>query len=206
MAKRHVENAIRSEKGSKDSIVDMIPITHGFEKERILPPHDGIRRKQVEPVLGIETEYNPETPLGHLVDINILQTDPKYADDLRTFAIASWQDADGEVGNGKTVEVATEAIQALVAHMQASEDSTNSAVADGGHSIRTVLSENFGVVPDAVEDRLLNGDPVNSIRSAAFTLESHPKIETQPDYGPIKFRNEAYRYALTEHAVALYEK
>lgn len=184
----------------------MIPIAHRFQQERILPHHDGIRRKQVEPVLEIETEYNPKTPLGHLVDIDILQTDPEDADDLRTFAIASWRDADGEVVNGETKGVATEAIEALIAHMQASDGGTSSAVADGGVSIRTVLSENFGAVPEAVEERLLNGDPVDTLRSAAFTLEGHPEIETRADYGPITFRNEAYRYTLTEQAVALYER
>jgi hypothetical protein len=205
MSKAHVERVIRFQKGSTDSIVDIIPIAHGFWDQEYVPGHDGIRRKQVEPKIDITTTYNVKTPLRHLVEAGILQTDPEDHSDLRTFAVAPWQGADGEIVNGETQEAAEEAIEALIAHMRASEGGTSPAVADGGVTIRSVVAENFGTVPEAVENRLQNGDPVSTIRSAAFAIQNNPKVKTRDDYGPIVFRNEAYRYTLTERAVKLYE-
>lgn len=206
MAYTDVEKHIRSEKGSKDSIEDMIAVTHGFWEENILPNHEGVRRKQVETLLGIDPEYTLKTSLKHLTKIDILKTDPEDADDLRTFAVAPWRGADGDIVNGESQEAAEEAIEVLIAHMRASEGGTSPAVADGGVTIRSVLAEHFSIVPEAVENRLRSGDPVNTIRSAVFAIRDHPEVETRDDYGPIVFRNEAYRYTLTERAVTLYER
>lgn len=80
-------------------------------------------------------------------------------------------------------------------------------MADGaGITVRTVVANEFDVMPEAVEQYLRKGDQVDKLNDAIEAIEDHDDIETRDNYGKIGFRNVAYRYRLTEKAVGLVEQ
>lgn len=85
-----------------------------------------------------------------------------------------------------------------------SDDST--AVADGaGTTLRQVVADALPepVAGPGVDANLRGGDPVEKLRTVVPEIKSSP-FSTTEDYGNITFRNQAYRYTLTETAAELY--
>lgn len=88
------------------------------------------------------------------------------------------------------------------------DEGSPSVAADGaGTTIRSEVADHFDLKPDAVEQHLRTGDPVDKLNGAVEAIEDDDHdLETGDDYGSIIFINQAYRYRLTSHAVGLYEE
>ena len=208
MAKGHVRHALYAQNGRDRSIEDQIHVAHNMWDNGFGQLSDGLKRSNTENELDIELEFTPETVLENLYGAGVVEKEPEDFEDLMTYAIAQWID-DGEIVNGEVTENAEEAIDALIEHMHEEDPSTGSsgAVADGaGVTIRQVVSDELEVVPSAVEAALRDGDAVDKIRQVVGVLREHPDVETGEEYGTITFRNEAYRYRLSEPAERLYRK
>lgn len=208
MARYHVEIVIFLLKGGKDSIADIVSVAHAMAKENIGPSHQGLKEKKLEDRLSVSLEFEPGTVLEHLMDLGLVEKEPEEFEDLRTYAIAAWKGTDGEIVNGNVDGAANEGIEALIDHMQDTDADTSGtpAIADGGTTIRSVLSDHFGVEDDDVESRLRSGDPVDTLNGAVEGIQEEPAISTRGDYGEIVFRFGAYRYRLTAEAVQLYNR
>jgi hypothetical protein len=207
MSDFHARTVVHYLNDHTDSTQDQVDVLLAMDDEGIHPSHDGIRRKQVEDVLGISLEYRASTSLGHLVQIGMLERDPEVYEDLRTFVIADWLSTDGEIVNGRVRQVAEEAIDAIIEHVHDTDRTggDSEALADGsGVSLRRILAGALDVDPPAdVEERLREGDLVLNVRDAVEAIEDHPAVSTRDDYGMIRFRNEAYRYRLSDRAINL---
>lgn len=207
MAQRHAELVIRTLNGRHGSVDDQVTSLHGMVNKNIGPNHEGVRRSNLESTLGVSLSHQAETVLENLVDIDLVEKDPEDFDDLRTYAIAEWLGNDGEIVNGEVEETAEDGLENLIQHMQDTDPTTGGspAVTDGaGTTVRSVLSNSLGVAPNAVENHLRSGDAVANLREAVTVIENHPDLSTRSDYGKIIFRNEAYRYRLTDTAITLY--
>lgn len=207
MSKYHIILVVYFLNGHADSVSDQVDILVGMHDEGIHPAHDGIRRKQVEGVLGVSLEYRARTSLRHLFRAGLVERDPEVADDLRTFVIADWLGADGEIVNGRVAEVTEEAIEALIRHIHDTDPSEEETevIADGsGVPLRRVLAEGLDLPPADLEDYLRKGDLVRNLREAVQIIEEHPAVSSRDDYGMILFRNEAYRYRLADRAMDLF--
>lgn len=205
MTNEHAERYIRTEKRSTWSVDDQVQISHEMWEERIGPNHDGLTENQTENELDLDLEFNVGTSIGHLVEIDVLEEVTPSGPDF--YAISERLD---EIINGRVDEVAGEDTEALINHMQDDdppEDQERSAVADGARdTIRSILSHEFDVVPDAMEQYLRNGDQVEKLNTAVQTIKDHDEIEKRDDYDEIIFRRGSHRYRLTEEQVARYER
>jgi len=202
----HTEYTIWSLNGTHNSIEEQIEVSHRLFEEGIGPSRDGIKRSDIESELGIGLDFAPKTVIENLRSTGIVSRSPETFDELRTFVIATWIGSDGEIVNGEVANVAEEGIEAVIDHMQATDPTNGSpAVADGGTTVRDVLSSEFGVPRQNVEARLHAGDWVKNLQRAAAVLERDSEISTRDEYGTILFRNEAYRYTLTKLAMDLYK-
>jgi hypothetical protein len=180
-----------------------------MENQNIGPNHEGLRRSNLESALGISLSHQPKTVLEHLVDIGLVERDPEDFEDLNTYAIAEWLGNDGEIVNGEVEETAEDGLEALIQHMQDTDPSTGNSPAipdGGGPTVRSALSNGLGVAPTMIENHLRSGDAVENLREAVGIIENHPDLSTRSDYGKIIFRNEAYRYRLTNTAIQLYNR
>jgi len=207
MSEFHARAVVHFLNGRDLSVRDQADILIAMESEGIFPSHDGIRRNQAEHVLGVSLDYQASTSLDNLVQIGMLERDPEVFDDLRTFVIADWLGTDGEIVNGRVRQVAEEAIDAIIEHVHDTDPAggDSEALADGsGVSLRRILARALDVDPPAdIEERLREGDLVDNVRDAVEAIEDHPAVSTRDDYGMIRFRNEAYRYRLSDRAINL---
>lgn len=207
MAIHHVELTVRAFLGHTDSVDDQVSILIEMDHHGISTPDSGIRRNAIEGVLGLSLDYRPGTSLDHLVEKGFVARTPEEYEDLGTFAIAEWLGSDGEIVNGRVDEVAEDAIEALIDHVHETDPSAppGDAVADGsGLPLRDILADEFGIAPSELEDRLRSGDLVLNLREAVNAIEDHPLLTTANEYGSIQFRNEAYRYYLSDQAQELF--
>lgn len=206
MSRVHAELVVRFLNGHTDSVDDQVRVLIGMDEESLGPASDGIRRRQVEDELGISLEFRARTSLRNLIQIGLIERDPASPDDLRTFVIAEWIGPDGEIVNGRVAEVAEEAIEALIHQIHDTDlpEGESGVVADGsGVPLRQVLSDGLDIPVDDVEANLRSGDLLRNLREAVQVVEEHPVVSTRDDYGMMIFRNEAYRYRLTERADTL---
>jgi len=205
MTKEHAERYIRIEKRGTRSVDDQVTISHGKWDQNIGPNDDGLREDEIEDELDLDLDYNVGTSLDHLVEIDVIEevipSGPDY------YAISERLD---DVINGRVDEVAAEDIEALIDHMQDDdppEEEETTAVADGGGvTIRSLLSDEFDVLPDTMEHFLRRGDQVEKLNTAVETINENEEIEKREDYDEITFRRGAHRYRLTEEQVARYER
>jgi len=205
MTKEHAERYIRVEKRNTQSVDDQVAISHAMWEEDIGPEHGGLKADEIEHVLELDLDYNIGTSVSHLVEIDVLDVVSAPGPDY--YAISERLD---EIVLGKVEEVATEDVEALIAHMQEddpSEGDESPAVADGARTtIRSVLSTEFDVVPDALEEYLRKGDQVEKLNTAVQAVKDNEDVEKREDYDEIVFRRGAYRYRLTEEQIARYTR
>lgn len=208
MTQKTWQHALHGWKGNKDSIVDMEQIVPEMYRRGVGPEHDGVTRRDVAEIFDCSLEYRAKTSLSHLKDTPLVEQDPETFEELTTFVIATWRGEDGEIVNGEINEAATEAIEALIDHMHATDRETgNTSVATDGGGIthRSVLAETFDIHPSAIEQWLRGtNNKLSTLNTAVISLWK-AGVATHSSYGPLGFRNQAYRYRLTEEALTLIE-
>lgn len=206
MSKSDVREHIEAEKANARSTDELVTIAHAMWDHEIGPQHDGLKRAQIEDALSLDLDYKPKTCLKHLVDIDIVEEFTRPGPD--TYVIADWRDEDAFI-MGEVTEAAEGAIESLIDHMQDDDPAggdPDTAVADGGVTIRATLATRFDYEPRAVEENLRAGDPVDKLNEAVSTIEETDGLETRDDYGEVVFINKTYRYRLTTAAVKRYEE
>ncbi len=208
MAKRHIEIAIRYIKRITESVGDQIAISHEMVANGIGPDHDGLKADDLEGELGLDLNYGVRTSLSHLEDLGLVEEINPPGPDY--FAIAEWMDdGEGEIVNGKVDEAAEEGIDALISDINPFTPSDDGAAtaADGGLTIRSVLAQEFDLVPEAVEDFLEStADPVETLNDAVDAIKESDDVEIDENYGKIAFIRMPFQYRLTSDAVRLYRR
>lgn len=203
-----IERYIRERKRSTRSTGDQITIAHAMYDQSVTPDHDGVKSGDTEDELGVDLEFNADTSLGHLEDIDLVEEfRPPGPERL---AIATWLDGgEGEVVNGRVGEVAQEGIEGLVADLEppAADGGSVGTIEIPEDTVRGVVAEEFDLRLSEVEGFLRSAaDPVDTLISAAEAIEEADGVTTGDEYGTIVFINTAYRYRLTEDAIELYER
>lgn len=205
MTKADLERYIRARKARTDSIDEQVTIALGMWDTGLDQDHDGVKRADLEDELGLDLQYNVGTSLGHLEEIDVVDTTTPSGPSW--YVISERRDT---IINGEVDETAATDIERLITDMQENDpvdDGDTSAVADGaGVTIRTVVADEFDIMPEAVERFLRKGDQVDKLNKAIDAIEAHDNVERSDDYGKIIFRGAAYRYRLTEKAVGLCEQ
>ena len=205
MTNADLEQYIRAEKARTDSIDEQVTIAHAMWDADLDQGHDGVKRADLEDELGLDLEYNIGTSLGHLEEIDVVDTTTPSGPSW--YVISERRDT---IINGEVDETAATDIERLITDMQADDPATDdetSAVADGaGVTVRTVVANEFDIMPEAVEQFLRKGDQVDKLNKAIDAIEDHDDVEMGDDYGRIIFRGAAYRYRLTKKAVDLCEQ
>jgi len=206
MGSKHVKATIYLLNGGHDCVAEQAIVADKLQANGIGPNKDGLKRKELEDNLDISLSYTAKRVLDRLREIHLVERDPENFEDLRNYAIAPWRGVDGEIVNGEVDEAALEAIERLIEHMQDMDSGSgpSAAVADGGDTIREVLSREFDE-PEPIEAVLRRGDLVSRLERAVDAIEEHPDLETLGDYDKMEFKNEAYRYRLTTEAVRLFK-
>lgn len=204
MTKADLERYIRAHKSRTDSIDEQILIAHAMWDGNLDPGHDGVKRADLEDELGLDLEYNVGTSLGHLEEIDVVEE--FLPPGPSGYAISERLD---DIVNGEADDVAETDIELVIQHIQDDDpvtDDETSAVADGaGVTVRAVVADAFDVMPEAIEQYLRQGDPVDKLNDAIDAIEDHDDVEVRDDYGRIVFRNAGYRYRLTEKAIGFIE-
>lgn len=204
MSREDVEHYIRSQNGSTLSIADQIIIAHWLRDRGIGPAHDGLKRTEIAEAIGDRLDYQVRTSLKHLREADIVEEFRDSGPD--TYVIADWHEEVFVMG--MVDEAAAEGVEALIDHIQDDDPSSSGdapAVADGGVTLRRVVSSQFDLQPNALEQFLREGDQVEKLNDAVKAIEESD-YETREDYGAIEFLNVPYRYRLTEKVTNLYEE
>lgn len=204
MSEDDLERYIRSEKRKTHSIDEQADIALAMYNQGIGPGHDGVKRADLEDELGLDLDYNIETSLGHLEDIDVVEE--FLPPGPSGYAISERRD---EIVNGEVDDVAAEDMENIIDHMQDDDPASGGdtpAIADGsGVTLRTVLADTFDLAPDRVERYLRRGDQVDKLNTAVDAIEESAEVTKRDDYGRIVFRNAAYHYRLTSKAVEMAE-
>jgi hypothetical protein len=199
---------VRDRNWNQPSVSDQVELARAFKDAGVGPDHDGLKLDEIESELNPDLDYHVRTVLHNLEAVDVVEKEQPPGPSV--YAISESTD---EIVNGHVVEAAKENLDALVNHMddevheidvdQFQADS-GIAVTDGaGRTIRSLLSEEFGVSPERVEERLRQGDSVNTLNAAIGAIEVSEDARKRGDYGKIRFVNPAYRYRLTEKAVEM---
>lgn len=199
---------IRDSNSYQPSVSDQVELTRALEDAGVGPDHDGLKTSEIETELDLDLEYHVRTVLQNLEAIDVVEKEQSPGPSV--FAISESTD---EIVNGHVVEAAKENLEALVNHMDDEVHEINVdqfqaesgiAVTDGaGRTIRSLLAEEFSVSLERVEERLRQGDPVETLNTAISAIEVSENARKRGDYGKIRFVNPAYRYRLTEKAVEM---
>jgi len=204
MTRATAEQLILTENQHARSRHEHVEISHAMWDHNVVPAHDGIRLAEMEEHLDLDLQYNVETSVRHLREIDIIVGTAPPGPDF--YAISESLD---EIVLGRVDEVAEADSESIIDHMHdddpVSDDGTP-VIADGsGATIRGVLAEEFDIIPEAVEDYLRHGDQVEKLNEAVDAIREADGVEARDDYGKIIFRRGAFRYTLTPYAVDLYE-
>lgn len=205
-----LKNKIKNEKGKTRSVDDQVKLVTAMFDANIGPEHDGLKRTELESQLEIDLEFTPGTILSHLNDINLVERVESPGPD---FSVISKRR--NEIVNGEIDEKIEENLEGLIAHIdeeahfaKKSQFSERGAIAitDGaGRSLRSILAEQFDVMPENVESYLRKGDSLDKLNSAIEAIEESNFVNKKEEYDTIIFRRAASRYRLTEKAIGLAE-
>jgi hypothetical protein len=202
VTRHHVERTIRVLKDATRSITTQIAIIHWLWMNDYGPHSDGVKRSSIEDEIGESLDHTIRISLDHLGDLGLVE---EYLKRDTTYVIAEWH-PDVFI-MGQVEEAAAEGIEALIDDIQDRDpaDEDTAVAADGaGISLRQVVADRFGLFPDAVEEHLRDGDPVERLNEAVDAIQESEDFEVGDGYGEVTFRNPAYRYRLTEAAQRLY--
>lgn len=210
MSERDVKTTIRFLKRRTMSIEEQIEIAHAMwdNDPQVGPDHAGLKTKEIEDELGLDLDYDPKTSLKHLEDVALVEEFVPPGPEI--LAIAEWMDSgDGEIVNGSVGEAAEEGLQALIDDLEPIPSGSGATTAaDGsGPTIRSVVAEEFDLLPEAVEDFLDDPtDEVEVLNGAVDAIEDESGVSVGSGYGRIAFIHMPHRFRLTEAAVDLFDR
>lgn len=209
MTKEHVARHIRTQKNRVTNLDELVHISHEMREHGFGPASNGIPYRDAEDELGLDLEGDIRRSFEHLVDVNVLEKIDHPTAPNR-YTLADWREGDDAFVMGEVTEAAQQGIESLIDHIHEDDPMSGddaSAVADGGGTtIRSVVASEFNVAPEAVEETLREGDPVDRLNDAVDAIEEVDEVEIRDDYGAIEFINPPKHYRLTEWAVELYER
>ncbi|MFB6073288.1 MAG: hypothetical protein ABEJ88_10010 [Halobacterium sp.] len=225
----NIEELIRNE-NSGDCVEDQVAMAYWFYDNDVTAQEERVN-PTAEIIAGLEEDLShaPETVIGNLVDIEVLQRVPvsgsgTYIRNHRTETNFYTPSEDGFVAS------ITEEITRLLLDVREQERAAQAAVADGGPNeenptLREVAAEAVDVSPDElvealtgtvhfidelprsdVEEEVQLNDAVkrmNLYDSAVKAIEDNDGVEKRREYGPMGWRNVANRYTLTQTATAI---
>lgn len=205
-----LESQIQKSKGKVRSVDDQVKLVEAMLVAGITPDHEGLKRRQIEEEVNVETEHSTETLLTHLIELDLVE---KVAPSGPETYLVS--ERINEIINGQVDEEVERNIEELIAHMDGQlciSDAENlkagnpPAVADGfGKSIKSLLAQEFGVAPEQLESYLREGDKLGKLNAAVEAIEESEWTTKGKEYGKIKFVRPAPRYRLTKKAVEVAE-
>ena len=205
-----VKRRIHDEKGETRSVDDQVKLVMAMFDADIGPEHSGLKRTEIESQLEIELEFTPGTILSHLTNIGLVQRVSPPGHDY--YVISERTD---EIINGRVDEEVERSLDGLIAHIDEELhfakksqfiDEGAIAVTDGaGRTLRSILAEEFNIVPEKVESYLQKGDSLDKLNSAIEAIEQSESVIKRDEYGQILFVHTPYRYRLTEKAIELAE-
>ena len=205
MSKQHAERYIRVQKQNTRSVDEQVQISHAMWESGTGPDADGIKKDDLEDKLQLDLDFNIETSIRHLTEIDALEGNAPSGPDF--YAISESRD---EIVLGRTDEVAVDDIGSIIEHVQDNDpprEGDEVAVTDGGEpTLRGILADEFDIIPTAVEQYLQGGDHVEKLNAAVEAIEDSDTVAARDDYGKIIFRRGAYRYRLTEEQANRYEQ
>lgn len=205
-----VEREIRNKKGKTRSVDDQVKLVMALFDADIGPEHEGLKRTEIESRLDFEREFTLGTILSHLSDIDLVQRVSPPGPDF--YVISERTD---EIVNGRIDKEVKRNLEGLIAHVdeephfakksQLSEEGAIAVTDGAGRTLRSILAEEFGIMPENVESYLRKGDSLDKLNSAIKAIEQSESITKREEYDKIIFRRQAYRYRLTEKTIELAE-
>lgn len=209
MAHKHVREYILERKSSKDSTESQIKLAHFLWENDYTPESDGIKKSELEEALddsSISLDYSIGTSLKHLRDLDLVRRS------IRGPQILIIHDDKGIV-NGEDLEPLVNAeLDSLIDAVQDDDPpgggDEGEAVADGGKTLRKVVSSELNVSPEKLENHLKEGDVPDKMAKLDSAIDAieESSLESGGEYYGMRFINNPYRYTLTAQAVNLYEK
>lgn len=205
-----LEREIQDKKGKTRSVDDQVKLVMALFDADIGPEHKGLKRSELESQLNIELKFTPGTILNHLSDIGLVQRVSPPGPDF--YVISERTD---EIVNGRIDEEVNRNLEGLIAHIdeephfakksQLSEGGAIAVTDGAGRTLRSILAEEFGIMPEKIESYLRKGDSLDKLNSAIEAIEQSESITKRDEYDKIIFRRQAYRYRLTQRAIELAE-
>ena len=205
-----LEREIRQRKEKTRSVDDQVNVVIAMFDADVGPEHKGLKRTELESQLDIEFEFTPGTILTHLTDLGLMEEISEPDPDF--YAISERTD---EIVNGRIENEVKQNIEGLIAHIdqephfakksQFSEKGPIALTDGAGRTLRSILAEEFDIMPQKVESYLRKGDLLDKLNSATEAIEQSESINKKDQYDKIVFRRQAHRYRLTEKAVELAE-
>ncbi|WEL22291.1 hypothetical protein [Halorhabdus sp. BNX81] len=213
-----LEAYIRDRNARMPSVDDQVEVATALARDDIGPDHDGIKRAGIVEQFDIDLDFQPNTVLKNLLDIDILEEQRPPGPDI--FAISERKD---EIVNGNVTGEAKESLEALIEHIDdelhgvelddgaaewSGRDTDSSApsvaLADGaGRTVRSILATTFNIDPERVVEHLRSGNPVERLNTAVEAIESSEAVTKSEEYGRIVFVYPTYRYRLSQTAMEL---
>jgi len=212
-----------------DCVDDQVTMAYWFYNNDVTEPDDREKRTaEVIDAVDDRMEHEPETVIGNLVSIDVLERvstsgSGTYIRNHRIGKNFYTPDQDGYLARLKEeitrllLDIREE--ERAGNHEESQDDSTPTA------TLRTVAADAIGVTPDNLvyaltgtiefisevpepdaEEEIELDNPVermNGFDSAATAIIDHSEVKRDRDYEPMGWRNVANRYTLTRRAVAI---
>lgn len=225
----NIEELIRKE-DTGSCVEDQVTLAYWFYNNDVTAPKDREKRTaEIIEALAEQLDHEPETVIGNLVGIDVLERVPTpgsgtYIRNHRTEDNFYTPDEDGYL------EQLKEEITRLLLDILEQERTQKPTAAGGGSaqdipSIRVVAADAIDVSPDEVvhaltgtlefiteipepddDEEIELDDPVermNNFDSAVKAIIAHDEIDRGRNYEPMGWRNVANRYTLTQRAAAI---
>ena len=212
-----------------DCVDDQVTMAYWFYNNDVTEPNEREKRTaEITDALVDQIEHEPETVIGNLVSIDVLERVPTpgsgtYIRNHRTEKNFYTPDEDGYLARLK------EEIARLLLDIREEERTRNDEESDEDSrttaTLRTVAADAIDVTPDNLvygltgtiefisevpeldaEEEIELDNPVermNKFDSAAKAIVDHSEVERGREYEPMGWRNVANRYTLTRRAVAI---
>ena len=191
-----------------ETVTDQLAVLTTLAEAGIGPDHEGVTRSEITERIGFDS--SPGTVIQHLLDSDLLEAIKPPGPS--TYAISERRQ---EIINGEVEQTVEEELENLIDDMVTYLDEPIVSVDDfesgdrvimsdgSGDTIRSILSDEFGIPRRDVEEFLRTGDRLSKLNRAVDAIEESQDVDPDGNYGRVVFRAPARRYRLTETAVKL---